>query len=38
MLISRNPSVMIDWLFAVLRHAQDFFHLYGDVFITGEGL
>jgi hypothetical protein len=33
--------VSIDWLidyFTVLRPAQEFFYLYGDVTITGEGL
>jgi hypothetical protein len=31
---------MIDWLFTVLRPAQEFFtySVYGDVTITGEGL
>jgi hypothetical protein len=29
---------MIDWLFTVLRPAQEFFHLYGDVTIASEGL
>jgi hypothetical protein len=29
---------MEDWLFTVLRSAQEFFTLYGDVTITGEGL
>jgi hypothetical protein len=30
---------LIDWLFTVLRPAQELiFHLYGDVTIAGEGL
>jgi hypothetical protein len=29
---------LIDWLFTVLRPAREFFHLYGDITVTGEGL
>ena len=30
--------MIIDWLFNVLRPAQEYFDLYGDVTIAGEGL
>jgi hypothetical protein len=32
------PSLLIDWLFTILNPTQEFFWLYGDVTIAGEGL
>jgi hypothetical protein len=33
-----SKSCLIDWLIILLRPAQEFFHLYGDITTTGEGL